>query len=203
MSEMEDFKMASRKKAFTLVELLAVIAIIGILAGFIFAAVSSSIERAKITKTQGTINSLDVALTNYERDIGSFEAKLENGEQMPTGYIQPNADDKRVQIIRLLTGKELVKKDNSYVFRMVAPIFQDPKWNGPYLDPKMDQLVSKDNRFAPGQLLDAWGNPIMIRIKRGNFDDRMSYRPDSFETYSWGPNEENESGKADDVNNWD
>ena len=190
--------MASRRKAFTLVELLAVIAIIGILAGFIFAAVSGAIERAKIAKTQGAINDLNIALTNYERDMGSFETKLANGEQMPTGPLT-NADDK-AKVIRLLAGKRpdgTIDKD----------LRQDPRWNGPYMEPREKQL--NETR----ELVDAWNHPLEIRIKIGNFDDRMKYRPDSFEIYSWGPNEWNDTGrshgtgtkggKADDINNWD
>jgi len=195
--------MASRKKAFTLIELLAVIAIIGILAGFIFAAVSGAIERAKIAKTQGAINDLNIALTSYERDMGSFETEVAT-YTMPTGYL--DQDSKRIEVVRLLTGKDLVKKDKSYVFSTVAQIYADPKWNGPYLDPKIDQLVSKDGSVPPGQLLDSWGKPIMIHIKKGNSGDpdkMMKYRPDSFEIHSSGPNENDESGKGDDINNWD
>jgi prepilin-type N-terminal cleavage/methylation domain-containing protein len=194
----EDATMASRRKAFTLIELLAVIAIIGIRAAFIFAAVSGAIERAKIAKTQGIINDLNIALTNYERDLGSFETKLANNEVMPTGPLT-NADD-RAKVIRLLTGK---KRDGS----IDKDIRQDPRWNGPYMEPKEKQLNGN------GELVDSWNHPLMIRIKRGNYDDRMKHRPDSFEIYSWGPNEVDDTGrshgtgtqggKADDINNWD
>lgn len=179
--------MASRKKAFTLIELLAVIAIIGILAGFIFAAVNGAIERARIAKTQGIISDLSIALTNYERDLGSFETKLESGDVMPTGVLDAQ---KKAEVIRLLTGK---KRDGT-VDRNVR---QDPKWNGPYIEPKEKQLNES------GEPIDSWNHPLVIRIKIGNYDDRMKHRPDSFEIHSWGPNETDESGKGDDVNNWE
>jgi len=189
--------MVSRKKGFTLIELLAVIAIIGILAGFIFAAVSSSVERAKITKTQSTISNLSIALTNYERDNGSFDAKLENGQQMPTGILD---ESERAEVVRILTGK---RADG----RVDTQIREDPRWSGPYLEPKTKELSDK------GALVDAWGHALMMRIKQGNYDKMMLHRPDSFETHSWGPNELDDEGKssgksrhggkADDINNWD
>lgn len=190
--------MASRKKAFTLIELLAVIAIIGILAGFIFAAVSGAIERAKIAKAQGAINDLNIALTNYERDMGSFETKLSNGEQMPTGVL--GDANKRAKVIYLLSAR---KPDGTIDHNLRL----DPRWNGPYMEPKEKQLNEN------GELVDAWNHPLMIRIKTGNYDDMMKHRPDSFEVYSWGPNEVDDTGrshgtgaqggKADDINNWD
>jgi len=196
--------MSSRRKAFTLVELLAVIAIIGILAGFIFAAVGGAIGRARVSKTKSTITSLSVALKNYERDMGSFEAEVAN-EKMPTGPIpgDRSGDQKRIQIVRLLSGRELVKQGGTYIFKSDPEIRSDPNWQGPYHDWKPGELLPKTRDFRPGQVLDAWGNPLMIRIKIGSFDDRMKYRPDSFEIYSRGPNEKDDEGKGDDITNWD
>ncbi len=197
--------MARKKKAFTLIELLAVIAIIGILAGFIFAAVTKSIERAKITRAKGTIADLGIALQSYERDMGSFEAKIAN-DQMPTGVIvgSESGDASRIKIIRLLTGMGVQGTGDSAKFVIDRQVRDDQRWNGPYGDWKITELVPKTDRyrFKPGQVVDAWRNPLMIRIKRGNYDDRMNYKPDSFEIYSWGPNEKDESGKGDDITNW-
>ncbi len=196
--------MASRNKAFTLVELLAVIAIIGILAGFIYAAVGHAIERAKISKTESVIEGLTVALKNYERDLGSFETEVAN-YKIPTGLISggTGGNDKRILIVQLLSGRKVKESAGAYVFEVIRNIREDPKWNGPYLDPKVGELLPKSDTYTYGQLVDAWRNPLMIRIKKGNYDEMMRYRPDSFEIYSWGPNEKDDQGKSDDITNWD
>ncbi len=193
--------MASRKKAFTLVELLAVIAIIGILAGFIFAAVHSAIERAKISKTQSTINSLDIALKSYERDAGSFSGLLQE-LNAANGDLQTQAQ--RARLVEVLSGKEL---QSDGTFRVDRDIRSEAYWNGPYLEPKRKELSEK------GELVDAWGKPLDVRIKTAAYDKLMKYKPDSYEIYSYGPNEVDDGGRsggrglqggtADDINNWD
>ncbi|MDP2896353.1 MAG: prepilin-type N-terminal cleavage/methylation domain-containing protein [bacterium] len=192
--------MASRKKAFTLIELLAVIAIIGILAGFIFAAVSGAIERAKITKTRAAINSLELALKNYERDAGSFTGLL---TELDASNGQLDTQTKRARLVEILTGKKL-KPDGT--FEVDKDTRDEANWNGPYLEPRHKELSEK------GELVDAWGHPLFIRIKAlTNFDPHL-HNPDSFDIWSTGPNEESEEGKshgmykgrkADDINNWD
>jgi len=193
--------MASRNKAFTLIELLAVIAIISILAGFVYTGAEKAIEKAKVTKTRSTIDSLATALFNFERDMGSYDADVGN-EKMPVGELKNDQD--RIKLVRILTGKEMMP-DGS--FQIARDIREDQRWNGPYLDPKPKELTPKlVSRFKPGQLVDAWGNPLMIRIKRETYDKMMRYRPDSFEVWSWGPNETDEitkSGSGDDITNWE
>jgi prepilin-type N-terminal cleavage/methylation domain-containing protein len=201
MNEMEDLKMASRKKAFTLIELLAVIAIIGILAGFIFAAVSSAIERARISKTQSTINSLDVAMKSFERDAGSFSDLLTE-LNAPNGQLK--SETQRARLVEVLSGKKL-KPDGT--FQVDNDIRSQALWNGPYLEPRRKELSEK------GELVDSWGHPLDVRIKTSAYDKMMKHRPDSYEIYSYGPNEVDDGGKstgtgyqggkADDINNWD
>ena len=194
--------MASKNKAFTLVELLVVIAIIGILAGFVYTGVENAIEKAKVTKTRATIDDLAIALTSFERDMGSFDVRAGN-EQFPTGELKTDAD--RIKLVKMLSGKQM---NTDGTFQIVREIREEARWNGPYFDPKPDQLQPKTGGRV-GQLVDAWKNPILIRIKQGDYDRMMKFRPDSFEIWSPGPNEINEitlmaKGKnADDVTNWE
>ena len=199
--------MASRNKGFTLIELLAVIAIIGILAGLIFTGAEKAIEKAKVSKTRTAIQSLSIALSNFERDMGSFDEPVGN-EQMPNGMLK---EPERIRVVRILSGRDFLSDGT---FKIATDIREDPRWNGPYLDTsRRDLEPENESKFKPGQLVDAWANPLVIHIKQGNWDRKLKHRPDSFQIYSFGPNGEDDVGRsrgrglqgrlADDINNWD
>ena len=58
--------MISNKRGFTLVELMVVIAMIGIIIGAMSSAVSSAKERAKVQKATAEVNALHQAILAYE-----------------------------------------------------------------------------------------------------------------------------------------
>jgi general secretion pathway protein G len=60
------------QKAFTLVELLLVVTIIGILAGAVLINFSGQSERAKISRAVMDIQSLGTALSMYEIQMGAY-----------------------------------------------------------------------------------------------------------------------------------
>ncbi len=61
-----------RRAGFTLVELLVVVAIIGILAGIVSVALPRAIEKAKIARMTGALNQLRTALTQYYTESNSY-----------------------------------------------------------------------------------------------------------------------------------
>jgi len=127
-------------------------------------------------------------------------------ETFATGLL--DREEERIRLVRILSGRDCVVEHGKFKqFKIATAIREDPRWNGPYLDPKPKELQPKNKVVShPGQLVDAWGNPLMIRIKHGNWDRKMQYRPDSFEIWSFGPNEINEvekSGFGDDITNWE
>ena len=61
-----------KQKAFTLVELLLVVTIIGILAGAVLVNFSGQSQRAKETRANADIANLSLALDTYELTIGEY-----------------------------------------------------------------------------------------------------------------------------------
>ncbi|MBI1388788.1 MAG: type II secretion system protein GspG [bacterium] len=61
-----------RENAFTLVELLLVVTIIGILAGAVLVNIGGQTEKAKITRAKSDISTIETALNLYEIQIGQY-----------------------------------------------------------------------------------------------------------------------------------
>lgn len=110
-------KKAGQKNAFTLMELLVVITIIGILAALIMPALSKAIQRARTTKTLNEIHNILTAWNSYYREYGIWpeDSGSENTENLLN-------DDIR----NILSGKDTTKN------KRALPFMEFPK--GEYLD---------------------------------------------------------------------
>ena len=124
-------------RGFTLLELLIVIAIIGILAGMGITVYPMVITHAKKQQARTTIKNLELALAAYKSDFGIYP-----NDETPEGVMND------------LTGfcAEPNAKD---------PKYNDPEWNGPYY-----QGDAKNFEFGMRNkaLLDPWMNKYQFSL---------------------------------------
>jgi len=77
-----------REDGFTLIEIMAVVLIMGFLAGIVGVAVVAQIDKARVTTTRTQIKQLEAALTFFQMENGFFPSSdqgLEALVQKPTG----------------------------------------------------------------------------------------------------------------------
>ncbi len=145
------------KKAFTLLELLVVVLILGLLSTIAVGVYTRQVERAKVATARATISAIELAVARYQIDTGEYPPSGSGalphstpGTYQGNGYMQ-------VALMSSLSGSSSV------------PL--SPRWQGPYLSVKNDILgdlngfrVDDPNRptaIVPGtlQILDPWQQP--------------------------------------------
>lgn len=192
------------RKAFTLVELLIVISIITVLTTMVSVGLLSAKGKAKIAATRALIANIQAGIENY---YGAY------GDYPPTALtdINPAAP----------SGA------NNGIESVVYCLSSQDK-GGPFLLGILDSKYSNlDNDFFPGpaplrELQDEWNAPIVYFHSRdydnpskgNNYSFRKSgdaitpqiigayYNSYTFQLWSAGPDEKNNNGLTDDVNNW-
>lgn len=101
--------MTTGRKHFTLIEVLAVVAIIGILAALVFPMVGRSRDKANETKAAAGANTLAIALKNYKAAYQKFPSvatddPVGGGNKAFSSLSESDSDDKYDKIIFSLTG---------------------------------------------------------------------------------------------------
>jgi prepilin-type N-terminal cleavage/methylation domain-containing protein len=146
------------KRAFTLVELLVVVLILGLLSTIIVGVYTTQVERARVAATRSTIAALELAINRYQIDLGDFPPS--GSGNLPytlpasfegSGYLQ-------AALMTSLSGQSTAPGSN--------------RWQGPYITVKNERLgdINGNSLADPSlvasitagnlQFLDAWSQPI-------------------------------------------
>ena len=192
------------QSGFTLVELLVVVAIIGVLAGMIVGIVNIARKRAMVVKSKSSITAISVALEAYNTLSGIYP----NG-----GVTGPAKDDPDALFKALYTGNPRLGGSKENHLEDWPPA-QIGVWNGSFVDvyqePTELQLDFTTGAAARLVLLDAWGRafhyvefdsraPSERQVSGGPMRGRSSQK---FAVWSDGANKMNDWGKEDDVTSW-
>lgn len=165
--------MRNNRKGFTVIELLVVLAIIGILAGLIMGAAQSARKQALIAKAKASISSLETALGMFQSDIGAY----------------PSAGN--ANMITCLTSSSGCLVGTSGTPMTTS---QAANWSGPYMN-------FQTNEVSSGTFIDPWGNPY-VYTAGSNHGTGADYTNNYMDIYSFGPNGVDDNGAPDDVANW-
>ncbi len=208
------------KKAFTLMELLVVVLILGLLATIAVGVYTSQVERARYAAARTTIAAIELAANRYQLDIGEFP---------PSGSDNPQVFQGNGWLYLALTRS--LSGDTS------SPA--SARWQGPYIDVKKLNLGLLDGTpideatsltvaidMADINILDPWGTPYFYRRCCGPDPDNYTlnggtrlppgnpfaatdvfFNPTTFQIYSKGRNGTTlpvgqEGLEEDDVNNF-
>ena len=198
-----------KRKNFTLVEMLTVIAIISILAGLVIPVVIIAQERGRVTQAQSDITSLLTALKQLDADYGkvlkksgttySIGSKNIAGTKISDNVATIDGDVYDGMIAELSAPKnEKFSSTNPVSINKRKRIYLEAKKG---FDPSADYDTT-DNQKTLWR--DPWSNPYKIYIKvtrdgeldlpgTGTASDPKTIAGD-FAIYSFGPNGEDDNG---------
>ena len=135
-------------RGFTLLEVLAVLSVMVVLAGIVLPSLSSSRRRAFEAKTRAQMSSVALAFNMYKADMGTFPNDLSSGYQSDFAFHVHK--DPLVNKTEPLTG--LLLKD---------------RWRGPYME------LKKSDMNTNGFLIDSWGHPLFYKVLSSPVDGRF------------------------------
>lgn len=165
---------APGRRAFTLIELLTVIAIIAILAALLLQTAGFVQEKAGNSRAKSEIAALTTSLENYKLDMGSY----------PTGDGGDNSTKNLLDALNPTDG-------NSKIYFEVPPKM---------LEGYSSKKSSTENRASASRLVDPFGNPY--HYEYNGPDDANSKRSGKGQFNLWSQGRKNSTNENVWIKNW-
>jgi prepilin-type N-terminal cleavage/methylation domain-containing protein len=144
----------SRQTAFTLVELLTVIAIIAVLMGLLFPALNSAKEAARKTQAKAAVTQIVTSVKAYYTEYGKYPCGAQSGDDTSDYQTDSDTDRKNLFDILRVPYPSAPPADNprAIVFLEVPAV-------------KNDAVGSRKGGVgSDGVYYDSWGSPYWIKI---------------------------------------
>jgi len=103
------FRHTTPTSAFTLVELLVVISIVGLLAGLLAAGIPRAMDAGKKAKAKGEATAIVAAVKAYKQEYGRFPGDVTQSNVTFTSSSSPSVQN----LIKVLSGDNTTSLDNS------------------------------------------------------------------------------------------
>jgi prepilin-type N-terminal cleavage/methylation domain-containing protein len=149
-------------RAFTLIEMLTVIAIIGILAGLLFPAIGAALKKAKVAKAQTEVKAIETALKGYYTEYGKWPAApttpsdYNYGAWNPdlTGYLD---NGHLMNVLRSISDPDATYGNGNYQNNPRKISFLEAPTKSLLKDP-----VAPDSNYL--SYVDPWGIPYQVAL---------------------------------------
>jgi prepilin-type N-terminal cleavage/methylation domain-containing protein len=178
---------STTNRAFTLLELLTVIAIIGVLAGLLFPAIKNALLRAEVAKAQQAVNGLATGFKSYYTEYGKWPIAYSGTG--PFSYEDFIVDQ---NLVALLSGQD--PSSSTYLPTPNPAAWKDSPPGGSYgsspsatIQGNTRKIVflefKKADLDSSGRFVDPWGKPYHFRLDV-NYQNSI-YNPFSLQTSTY------------------
>jgi prepilin-type N-terminal cleavage/methylation domain-containing protein len=172
----------SRKKGFTLIEILVVITIITILVSLLVVLIANIIDKARYAKTIATVKLLDNGCKSYHLDFGVYPPNDRSGSASLHNHL---GLPRKLETLKSDLGAALVTTK--------PPIIE-------FQHDMLQETSGPSSPTNPVSIVDGFDNPIRYKAYPGK------YNPKSVDIWSPGKNGKDEYLESaqdyDDVTNW-
>ena len=184
------------KPAFTLLEIITVMAIIAVLASLTFGGMSYYGDKMKYSRTEVLIASIERALEDYKSDNGFYPQNVGATSFTEQVYVALYGDGALTRnaatgVVTITTAPNGTPNNTTYLATL------NPTFKG-----KQSNVESS----SPYCIVDAWGE--RLRYRHNKLAAQMANPSNDYDLISLGPNglgdfdSTSESDKADDIKNW-